>query len=180
VQKSVCGLKFLRLFQVNANVCFRPIPAISEWPDKVRALPGVIPVTSIRSLPSRAGYRAGSEAPRPNEPQIGVGHIAPTVSDVATSTRFYGALGLQPCHEGGGIGIAILELRGGTRLLLFSREAGARFRSAQRNGGRHCCQPPLRRAKDLPVFVTWSAENPKAPIKPALDPGSPAQASLSI
>src|SRR5207248_9636663 len=23
-------------------------------------------------------------------------------------------------------------------------------------GGRHCCQPPLRRAKDLPVFVTWS------------------------
>jgi len=26
---------------------------------------------------------------------------------------------------------------------------------AARNGGRHCCQPPLRRAKDLPVFVTW-------------------------
>ena len=25
-----------------------------------------------------------------------------------------------------------------------------------RNGGRHCCQPPLRRAKDLPVFVAWS------------------------
>jgi hypothetical protein len=24
------------------------------------------------------------------------------------------------------------------------------------NGGRHCCQPPLRRAKDMPVFVTWS------------------------
>ena len=23
------------------------------------------------------------------------------------------------------------------------------------NGGRHCCQPPLRRATDLPVFVTW-------------------------
>ena len=46
------------------------------------------------------------------------------------------------------------------------------------NGGRHCCQPPLRRAKDLPVFVTWF-QNPKAP-KPALDPGSPAQASLPI
>src|SRR5438105_4953235 len=28
--------------------------------------------------------------------------------------------------------------------------------SSQRNGGRHCCQPPLRRAKDLPVFATWS------------------------
>src|SRR3954462_7812363 len=25
----------------------------------------------------------------------------------------------------------------------------------KRNGGRHCCQPPLRRAKDMPVFVTW-------------------------
>jgi hypothetical protein len=23
-----------------------------------------------------------------------------------------------------------------------------------RNGGRHCCQPPLRRAKDLPVFAS--------------------------
>jgi hypothetical protein len=38
--------------------------------------------------------------------------------------------------------------------------------TAQRNGGRHCCQPPLRRAKDLPVFVTWSPENPKAPMNP--------------
>jgi hypothetical protein len=26
------------------------------------------------------------------------------------------------------------------------------------NGGRHRCQPPLRRAKDLPVFVTWLIE----------------------
>ena len=44
------------------------------------------------------------------------------------------------------------------------REVGAR--SAHRNGGRHCCQPPLRRAKDMPVFVTWSPENPKAPKNP--------------
>jgi len=45
---------------------------------------------------------------------------------------------------------------------------GCRFRGAgaqgrrnpvhKRNGGRHCCQPPLRRAKDLPVFVTWLIE----------------------
>ena len=58
-----------------------------------------------------------------NEPEIGVGHIALTVSDVAASTRFYSMLGLQQCHAGGGI--AILELRGGTHLLLFSRETGA-------------------------------------------------------
>jgi hypothetical protein len=37
---------------------------------------------------------------------------------------------------------------------------------SKRNGGRHCCQPPLRRAKDMPVFVTWSSENPKAPMNP--------------
>lgn len=49
----------------------------------------------------------------------------------------------------------------------------------QRNGGRHRCQPPLRRAKDMPVFVNWSALTFR-PSRPALDPGSPAQASLSI
>ena len=50
------------------------------------------------------------------------------------------------------------------------RRAGSapiwRFISRNGNGGRHCCQPPLRRAKDLPVFVTWSSENPKAPMNP--------------
>ena len=35
--------------------------------------------------------------------------------------------------------------------------------SAKRNGARHCCQAPLRRAKDLPVFVTLISrpEGPK-------------------
>ena len=47
--------------------------------------------------------------------------------------------------------------------------------SQTRNGGRHCCQPPLRRAKDLPVFVTWLACAP-----PSFDPSSPAQASLPV
>ena len=31
--------------------------------------------------------------------------------------------------------------------------AGRRPIPQNRNGGRHCCQPPLRRAKDLPVFM---------------------------
>ena len=42
-----------------------------------------------------------------------------------------------------------------------------------RNGGRHCCQPPLRRALDLPVFPgsgPWGTSSH--------DPGAPAQASL--
>ena len=45
--------------------------------------------------------------------------------------------------------------------------------SPNRNGGRHCCQPPLRRAKDMPVFATLAQG-------PVFDPGSPAQASLPI
>jgi len=36
--------------------------------------------------------------------------------------------------------------------------ARSRHRTHKGNGGRHCCQPPLRRAKDLPVFVTWLIE----------------------
>src|SRR5205085_13960 len=59
-----------------------------------------------------------------------------------------------------------------------AQDEAAKRLCAKGNGGRHRCQPPLRRAKDLPVFVTWS-ENPKAS-QPALDPGSPAQASLPI
>jgi len=68
----------------------------------------------------------------PNPPEIGVGHIALTVSDVAASARFYASLGLQPCHEGGGI--AILELRGGTHLLLFSQEVARLVTAFLRHG----------------------------------------------
>ncbi len=51
----------------------------------------------------------------------------------------------------------------------------------KRNGGRHCCQPPLRRAKDLPVFdQPWFPLRKTGLLTPLLDPGSPAQASLSI
>jgi hypothetical protein len=40
----------------------------------------------------------------------------------------------------------------------LDRACGAAFETRapwpqNRNGGRHCCQPPLRRAKDLPVFM---------------------------
>src|SRR6185369_8182183 len=45
-------------------------------------------------------------------------------------------------------------LMAGSRWILWSGENRRRNTDAQRNGGRHCCQPPLRRAKDLPVFVT--------------------------
>ena len=47
--------------------------------------------------------------------------------------------------------------------------------SPNRNGGRHCCQPPLRRARICRCSSSGSAE-----ASPSLDPDSPAQASLSI
>ena len=38
----------------------------------------------------------------------------------------------------------------------------ARTGAPKRNGARHCCQAPLRRAKDLPVFVTLISQ-PEGP-----------------
>src|SRR5215203_2572228 len=46
-----------------------------------------------------------------------------------------------------------------------------------RNGARHCCQAPLRRALDLPVFATL-IDQARRPLQPVLDPGAPAQASF--
>ena len=42
-----------------------------------------------------------------------------------------------------------------------TRNCRPQKKSHKRNGGRHCCQPPLRRAKDLPVFVTCVRSDPK-------------------
>ena len=59
--------------------------------------------------------------PQPNaaKPPVGVGHVALTVADVEASHRFYTALGLRVVGQGGDM--SILELRGGTHLLLFQR-----------------------------------------------------------
>ena len=52
-------------------------------------------------------------------PPVGVGHMALTVADVELSHNFYATLGLR--LVGKGDGLSILELRGGTHLLLFQR-----------------------------------------------------------
>ena len=52
-------------------------------------------------------------------PPVAVGHMALTVADVAASHRFYTALGLRLIGKGDDL--SILELRGGTHLLLFQR-----------------------------------------------------------
>ena len=93
-------------------------------------------------------YYEPSGNPRPCQP-----HLRPTAKPAGK------------CDGGRG--------RAANSALGSTREAQAQ----KGNGGRHCCQPPLRRAKDLPVFVTWpKTRRPR----PALDPGSPAQASLPI
>lgn len=53
------------------------------------------------------------------KPPVGVGHMALTVADVEASHRFYTAFGLRVV--GRGDDMSILELRGGTHLLLFQR-----------------------------------------------------------
>jgi catechol 2,3-dioxygenase-like lactoylglutathione lyase family enzyme len=57
--------------------------------------------------------QAQSNAP----PPVGIGHLSLTVADLEASYRFYTDLGLR--SFGKGDGMAILELRGGTHLLLF-------------------------------------------------------------
>jgi catechol 2,3-dioxygenase-like lactoylglutathione lyase family enzyme len=52
-------------------------------------------------------------------PPVAVGHMALTVADLAASHRFYTALGLRVMGKGDDM--SILELRGGTHLLLFQR-----------------------------------------------------------
>src|SRR5580765_7557334 len=50
-------------------------------------------------------------------PRIGIGHVTLRVSDVAKAEAFYRGLGMRPIVLRDGM--AILELRGGTHLLLF-------------------------------------------------------------
>ena len=50
-------------------------------------------------------------------PPIAVGHVSLRVADVAASVEFFATLGLRTIMQREGM--AILELRGGTHLLLF-------------------------------------------------------------
>lgn len=59
-------------------------------------------------------------------PSVAIGHVTLRVSDIARSTEFYGRLGLRAIVEKPGL--AILELRGGTHLLLFKARSKPRRR----------------------------------------------------
>jgi catechol 2,3-dioxygenase-like lactoylglutathione lyase family enzyme len=64
-----------------------------------------------------------ADAPAHEAPPVGLGHAQMTVADLEASHRFYTGLGLRSLDKGDGL--AILELRGGTHLLLFQRGGGA-------------------------------------------------------
>lgn len=59
---------------------------------------------------------AEEQTPHP----ITIGHVTLRVSDVGIAAEFYAALGLRPILRQEGL--AILELRGGTHLVLFPAE----------------------------------------------------------
>jgi catechol 2,3-dioxygenase-like lactoylglutathione lyase family enzyme len=52
-----------------------------------------------------------------SRPPVAIGHVTLRVADVARAAEFYGTLGLRPVMQRKAM--AILELRGGTHLLLF-------------------------------------------------------------
>lgn len=64
--------------------------------------------------------------PPSSRPAAAVGHVLLHVSSVPASARFYEQLGCRPVHASAEL--AILELRGGTHLMLFAGEPGERER----------------------------------------------------
>ncbi|MCH8074484.1 MAG: VOC family protein [SAR324 cluster bacterium] len=61
-----------------------------------------------------------SNAPKDNRPPVAIGHVSLRVSEVAESTDFLVKLGLRSIHQSGKF--AVLELRGGTHLVLRPTE----------------------------------------------------------
>ncbi len=56
-------------------------------------------------------------------PRFGIGHVAITATDIDTMTNFYAAIGMRLVVNMGRM--SIVELRGGTHLVIHSGEAGA-------------------------------------------------------
>jgi catechol 2,3-dioxygenase-like lactoylglutathione lyase family enzyme len=54
-----------------------------------------------------------------DKPQVAIGHVTLTVSDIEASHRFYVDAGLRPFAKDKDL--AILEMAGGTHLILFPR-----------------------------------------------------------
>ena len=64
-----------------------------------------------------------TEATRDQLPRFGIGHVSMTAADVGFLARFYESIGMRLVVDMGRM--AILELRGGTHLVVVSGESGA-------------------------------------------------------
>ena len=71
-------------------------------------------------MPNKKRSRLKDTAEEQMPPPIAIGHVTLRVSDVGLAADFYRALGLRPILKREEL--AILELRGGTHLLLFRAE----------------------------------------------------------
>jgi catechol 2,3-dioxygenase-like lactoylglutathione lyase family enzyme len=68
-------------------------------------------------MPSKKRPRSKDVAEEQMPPPVAIGHVTLRVSDVGLAADFYRALGLRPVLKREEL--AILELRGGTHLVLF-------------------------------------------------------------
>jgi catechol 2,3-dioxygenase-like lactoylglutathione lyase family enzyme len=68
-------------------------------------------------MPNKKRSQLTDIAKEQRPPPIAIGHVTLRVSDVGLAARFYRALGLRPILKREEL--AILELRGGTHLVLF-------------------------------------------------------------
>lgn len=71
-------------------------------------------------MPNKKSSRLNDIAEEQMPPPIAIGHVTLRVSDVGLAADFYRAIGLRPILRREEL--AILELRGGTHLLLFRAE----------------------------------------------------------
>lgn len=71
-------------------------------------------------MPDKNSSRLKDVAEEQTPPPIAIGHVTLRVSDVGRAADFYRALGLRPILNREEL--AILELRGGTHLVLFRAE----------------------------------------------------------
>jgi catechol 2,3-dioxygenase-like lactoylglutathione lyase family enzyme len=71
-------------------------------------------------MPNQKRPRLKDMAEEQMPPPIAIGHVTLSVSDVGRAADFYRALGLRPILKREEL--AILELRGGTHLVLFRAE----------------------------------------------------------
>ena len=61
-------------------------------------------------------YTPSVSKPRAPRPPVAIGHVSIAVRDVAAAARWFAALGLREIAEG--VDYAVLELRGGTHLVV--------------------------------------------------------------